>query len=151
MTVTHAPSSGSQASAAVAASAADGEPARALVDVEFVSPMPGLSPYTSFRLEPIAGADGLHALRAAAADVRLFLLDARSGDLGYEPVLPREAREEIGAGEADELRVFVVVNPSDGGVFVNLRAPIIVHADTGSAAQVILEDQTYPIRALLGD
>lgn len=119
-------------------------------DVEFVSPMPGLSPYTTFRLEPIGGAEGLYALRATDADVRLFLLDARTADVDYDPVFSAGVRDEIGAVGPLDIRVFVVANPSDGGVFVNLRAPLIVHAETGVAAQVILDDPSYPFRALLG-
>lgn len=119
--------------------------------VEFTTPMPGLSPYTSFALEQIAGAEGLYTLRAADADVRLFLLDPLSGDYGYAPALPAVVLSELGAADDSEIRVFVVANPADDGVYINLRAPVLVHGETGRAAQVILDDQAYPIRALLGD
>lgn len=33
---------------------------------------------------------------------------------------------------------------------MNLLAPVIVNQTTGAAAQVILEDQDYPLRAPLG-
>lgn len=122
----------------------------ATVDVEFASPMPGLAPHTSFTLEQIDGAEGLHALRATDADVRLFLLDPRSGDYGYEPSIPADVQSEIGAADESEIRVFVVANPSADGVYINLRAPILIHIGSGRAAQAILEDQRYPIRALLG-
>ncbi|WP_295103790.1 flagellar assembly protein FliW [uncultured Microbacterium sp.] len=122
----------------------------ATLDVEFASPMPGLAPHTSFTLEQIDGAEGLHALRATDADVRLFLLDPRSGDYGYEPSIPADVRSEIGAADESEIRVFVVANPSADGVYINLRAPILIHTGSGRAAQAILEDQRYPIRALLG-
>ncbi|MBT2473820.1 flagellar assembly protein FliW [Microbacterium sp. ISL-103] len=118
--------------------------------VEFASPMPGLSPYTAFTLEQIAGAEGLYALRADDADVRLFVLDPQSGEYGYEPSIPGDVRAEIGAADDSVIRVFVVANPSAEGVYINLRAPIVIHRDTGRAAQVILDDQAYPIRALLG-
>jgi len=118
--------------------------------VEFTTPMPGLSPYTAFTLEQIGGAEGLYALRCADADLRLFLLDPVSGAYGYAPSLPADVRSELGADEDSELRVFVVANPSGDGVYVNLRAPVLVHRETGRAAQVILDDQAYPIRALLG-
>lgn len=122
----------------------------AALDVEFASPMPGLSPHTAFTLDRIDGAEGLHALRATDADVRLFLLDPLSGDYGYEPSIPEEVRAQIGAADESEIRVFVVANPSADGVYINLRAPILVHAESGRAVQAILEDQRYPIRALLG-
>lgn len=118
--------------------------------VTFSSPMPGLSPYTAFTLERIVGADGLYALRAVDVDVRLFLLDPSSGDYGYEPRVPAGSLAEIGASDESEMRVFVVANPSADGVYINLRAPLIIHVETGRAAQVILEDQAYPIRVLLG-
>lgn len=120
------------------------------VAVEFTTAMPGLSPYTAFDLVAIAGAEGLYALRAMDADVRLFLLEAGAVDLDYAPRIPTGIRTEIGASETDVLRTFVVANPSDDGVHLNLRAPIVVHPVTGRAAQVILDDQDYPIRALLG-
>ncbi|MDN3443829.1 flagellar assembly protein FliW [Microbacterium sp. APC 3901] len=121
-----------------------------VLDVEFAAPMPGLSPHTAFTLEQIDGAEGLHALRATGADVRLFLLDPASGDYGYDPTIPAEVRGQIGAADDSDIRVFVVANPSADGVYINLRAPILIHAESGRAVQVILEDQRYPIRARLG-
>jgi len=120
--------------------------------VEFSSPMPGLSPHTAFTLEQIAGAEGLYALRASDADVRLFVLDPFSGDYDhdYDPRLSSDVRAGIGAVDDSEIRVFVVANPADDGVYINLRAPVLIHRETGRAAQVILDDQDYPIRALLG-
>lgn len=117
--------------------------------VEFAFPMPGLSPYTDFSLEPIPGAEGLYALRAVDADVRLFLLDPDFSDYGYAPRIPEELRTELGADEDTALRVLVVANPGDDGVFINLRAPIVLHPGTGRAAQVILDDESYPIRVRL--
>ncbi|CAH0180738.1 Flagellar assembly factor FliW [Microbacterium oxydans] len=120
------------------------------VTIEFTTAMPGLSPYTAFTLVTIAGAEGLYALRALDADLRLFLLDAAAVGRGYAPRIPAGSRAEIGAADTDVLRMFVIANPSDEGVHVNLRAPIVVHPQTGRAAQVILDDQDHPIRALLG-
>lgn len=117
--------------------------------VEFAAPMPGLSPYTAFSLEPIPGAAGLYALRAVDADVRLFLLDPDFSDYGYEPRIPTEVRTELGGDEDTALRVLVVANPADDGVYVNLRAPIVLHPVTARAAQVILDDESYPIRVRL--
>lgn len=122
-----------------------------VTDVEFASPLPGLSPYTAFTLDAIPGAEGLYALRSVEAAVRLFLLDPVAvGGLGYEPPLTAGILAEVGADDVSEVRVLVVANPGDDGVRVNLRAPVIVHRESGRANQVILEDQTYPIRALIG-
>jgi len=117
--------------------------------VEFASPPFGLSPLTSFALDRIDGAEGLYALRATADAVRLFVLDVGSADFGYRPPLTDGIRAQIGAAEDSDVRVFVVANPADDGVYVNLRAPIVIHRETGCAAQVILDDQSYPLRAPL--
>ncbi|MFF7292659.1 flagellar assembly protein FliW [Microbacterium sp. NPDC008134] len=118
--------------------------------IEFAAPLLGLAPHTTFTLESIAGADGLHALRTTDADVRLFVLEAPYVDRAYAPKVPASVRAELGASAGDALQVLVVANPGEDGVHVNLRAPIVVHPGTGRAAQVILEDQAYPIRSLLG-
>jgi flagellar assembly factor FliW len=120
------------------------------IDVEFAHPLPGLNPHTFFALEPLEGTAGIYALRAKSADVRLFLLDVSSGDYGYEPPLNAGTRAEIAAESNDDVRVLLVANPSDDGIYLNLRAPILVHRSTGRASQLILEDQKYPIRQLLG-
>lgn len=117
--------------------------------VEFASPPFGLAPLTSFTLDRIDGAEGLYALRARSEAVRLFVLDVLSGDFGYRPQLTDGIRDLIGAARDSDVRVFVVANPADGGVCVNLRAPIVIHRETGCAAQVILDDQSYPLRAPL--
>lgn len=124
--------------------------------VEFAFPLPGLGANTSFTLDRIDGAEGLFALRSTVDGVRLFLIDPSSagyglaGEGGYRPSLTAGARAQVGATDASEVRLFVVANPAEDGVFLNLRAPILIHRDTGRAAQVILDDQAYPIRALLG-
>jgi flagellar assembly factor FliW len=122
----------------------------ATVAVEFAAALPGLGPHTAFRLERIEEADGLYALRASDADVRLFVIDAALVGKEYDPRIPDAAREEIGARADRAPQVLVVANPTDEGVFVNLRAPIVLDRETGRATQTILEDPAYPIRALLG-
>lgn len=119
-------------------------------DVDFAAPLPGLSPHTAFTLDRIEGAEGLYALRAVGDAVRLFLLDPTAGDYGYEPAIPPGVRADLGAADDADLQVFVVANPTDDGVYLNLRAPVLIHRGSGRAAQVILDDQRYPIRALLG-
>ncbi|MDR6690535.1 flagellar assembly factor FliW [Microbacterium sp. 1154] len=120
------------------------------LDVDFATSLPGLAPRTSFRLERIEGAEGLFALRSTSDDLRLFLLDPAGGGLVYDPPLTAAALGEIGAS-AGEVGVFVVANPGEDGVSVNLRAPILVNVRTGAAAQVIFDDPAYPIRARLSE
>lgn len=117
------------------------------LEVEFAGGLPGLPPYTAFRLEPVAGAAGLYALRSVGGEVRLFVIDA-PGDGEYAPHLGPDALAQVGAASTDEVRILLVANPAAEGVYLNLRAPIVIHEGRGT--QVILDDQNYPIRVLLG-
>lgn len=145
MTTPAAPAPETAAPAAAASETAAG----AMSAVRFVAPMPGLAPHTAFTLAQIGESSGLYTLRAADADVRLFLLDPRTGAYGYAPSVPADSRAMIGAADDAEVALFVVANPSAEGVRVNFKAPILIHLDTGLATQIILDDPAYPVRALL--
>ncbi len=119
------------------------------LDIEFTASLPGLAPFTSFRLSRIEGAQGLYALRSRGEEVRLFLVDPSLVVAGYAPRITAAMRAEIEAEEEGAV-VFVVANPSEDGVFVNLRAPVLINARTGAAVQVIFDDASYPLRARLG-
>lgn len=120
------------------------------IDVDFVSALPGLAPHTTFTLDRITGSDGLFALRAVGADVRLFLLDPEAAGHSYRAPLTQPMLAQIDAHDESEAQAFVVVNPSEDDIYLNLRAPIIVHRSTGRAVQIILDDQDYPVRTALG-
>ena len=117
----------------------------------FIAPPPGLAPHVDFALAPVEGSDGLFSLRAVDdAELRLFLVDPRTVLSDYAPTLSDEQADGLALGSPDDALVLVVAHPSAEGVSVNLLAPVIVNQMTGAAAQVILEDQDYPLRAPLG-
>lgn len=118
--------------------------------VAFVTPPPGLAPHTEFALAPVDGAGGLFSLRATAdPDLRLFLVDPRSVLGDYAPRLTDEQSAQLALASPGDALVLVVANPGADGVHVNLLAPVVVNTATGAAAQVILENQDYPVRAPL--
>jgi flagellar assembly factor FliW len=119
--------------------------------VTFVAPPPGLSPLVEFDLEPVADAAGLYTLRALAApDVRLFVIDAPVYLPDYNPQVTMQQLQSIGATETSEVRVLVVTTIADGGPSANLMAPILMHATSGDATQVILDGDQWPLRMPLG-
>lgn len=119
--------------------------------VTFVAPPPGLSPLVAFDLEPVAEADGLYTLRALEApQVRLFVIDAPLYLPDYHPEVTVQQLESIGASETSQVRVLVVTTLADEGPSANLMAPILMHATSGDATQVILEGDDWPLRAPLG-
>ncbi len=119
--------------------------------VRFVTPPPGLAPHTAFTLDPVSGSGGLFAMRSVDdPDVRLFVVDPGAVVPDYAPVLSDAQATGLGLGSPDEAQLLVVARMSDDGVGVNLLAPVVVNRRTGDAAQVILEGQDLPVRALLG-
>jgi len=119
--------------------------------VTFIAPPPGLSPLVDFDLEPVAEADGLYTLRSLEApDIRLFVIDAPVYLPDYNPEMSVQQLESIGATETSEVRVLVVTTLSDGGPSANLMAPILMHATSGEATQVILDGDDWPLRMQLG-
>ena len=116
----------------------------------FIAPPPGLAPLVDFTLDDIEGAEGLYALRAKAdANRRLFVLDAAVHLPDYTPVLSDEQCAALDVSTPENVLLLVIVNPSEAGTTVNLMAPIVVNATTGACAQVILDDQDWPLRAEL--
>lgn len=119
--------------------------------VTFVAPPPGLSPLVDFDLEPVAQADGLYTLRSLEApDIRLFVIDAPVYLPDYSPEMSVQQLESIGATESSEVRVLVVTTLHDDGPSANLMAPILMHATSGEATQVILDGDEWPLRMQLG-
>lgn len=117
----------------------------------FLAPPPGLAPHVDFALAPVDGADGLFSMRAVDdAELRLYLVDPRTVLSEYAPTLTDEQADGLALDSPDDALILVVAHPSSEGVSVNLLAPVIVNQTTGAAAQVILEDQDYPLRAPLG-
>ncbi len=124
--------------------------ASARAALTFVAPPPGLAPHTSFGLDAIEGADGLFALTAADdPDVRLFVVDPAAVLPDYAPVLSDAQVAGLDLRSADEAGVLVVARMTDEGIGVNLLAPVVFNQRTGDAAQVILEGQELPVRAVL--
>jgi flagellar assembly factor FliW len=103
-----------------------------------------------FTLDDIEGAEGLYALRAKAdTNRRLFVLDAAVHLPDYTPVLSDEQCKALDVSTPENVLLLVIVNPSETGTTVNLMAPIVVNATTGVCAQLILDDQDWPLRAEL--
>lgn len=118
--------------------------------LEFVTPPPGLSPHTTFALDEVDAAGGLYALTAAAdPEVRLFAVDPAAVLDDYAPALSDAHVADLGLAQPEDARVLVVARMTDEGIGVNLLAPVVINRRTGVAAQVILEGQDLPVRALL--
>ena len=69
----------------------------------------------------------------------------------YEPVISDNDTKllEIENAEHTVLLAIVTILQNPFSVSINLRAPIVVNAEKKIAKQVVLEDQTYPVRYFL--
>jgi flagellar assembly factor FliW len=121
-----------------------------ILNLTFTASPPGFSPVVDFELAPVQGAVGLFTLKDRdGADLRLFLVDPAVFVPEYQPEFADEHLTQVGADCADQLEAFVVATMDDGGPIVNLLAPILVNTATQAAAQVILDDSRWPLRAQL--
>lgn len=118
--------------------------------LSFVTPPPGLDPVVDFSLDEVKGANGLYALHAVAEpSTRMFVVDAAIHLPDYAPEISDEQGEALGLSGPENALLLVVANPAASGTTVNLMAPIVVNSVSGAAAQVILENQDFPLRAAL--
>jgi len=118
--------------------------------LSFVAPPPGFAPHTRFALAPVEGADGLFHLDAIDDDaLRLYVVDPQTVVADYAPTLSAAHVDELGLSTPEDALLLVVVGRGPEGVHVNLLAPIVANRSTGIAAQLILEDQDLPLRAVL--
>ena len=88
-------------------------------------------------------------VRSNYSAIRLFVLDAAIYLPDYSPEISDEHCRAIDLHSADDAMVLVVANPGETGTRMNLRAPIVVNVHTGVCAQVILDDQDWPLQAEL--
>ena len=118
----------------------------------FVEAPPGMAALTGFDVSALDEAGLLFALRASEQpDTRLFAVPPRPYFPTYQPRLSEDAREAIGLGDDEEPVLLVIVHPgADAAHTANLLAPVAVNPRTGSAAQVVLDDGDWPLRAPLG-
>lgn len=116
------------------------------IDLTFPVPPFGLTG-SGFTLTPVDGSEGLFSLVGDGS--RLFLLDAAVHLPSYAPVLSSEQADVLGLTAPEDAMLLVVANPAAEGTTVNLLAPVVVNARTSVGAQLILEDQDFPLRAEL--
>ncbi|WP_182112582.1 MULTISPECIES: flagellar assembly protein FliW [unclassified Actinotalea] len=124
--------------------------ARTVADVlDFATPPPGLRDLRTFSLAAVDDTGYLFTLRSTQEpDVRLFLVPPRAYFPDYAPELDGSTRETLGT---DDAVLLVVVHPGQGDAppTANLLAPVAVNASTGTALQVVLDDDRWPLRAPL--
>lgn len=124
----------------------------ALPEIVFDAPLPGLEDLTRFVLVRLDEVGALFSLRSLQSPgTRLVVVAPWVVDGDYAPVLDDDTCAHLGLVESADAVLLLVVNPGASlpESTVNLLAPLVVHARTGRAAQVVLTGTDLPVRAPL--
>lgn len=125
--------------------------------VVFIEPMAGFDADVDFSLSPIDEAGMLQSLRSKRdPELRFVLSPAEVFFADYRdsltPVITAPVADALGIAVADaslKMYVMLTIGTSLADTTANLRAPLVVDQVTGKAVQVILDDDTLPLRQLL--
>ena len=123
-----------------------------LPEVRFVVPLPGLESLTRFALVRLDDSGLLYSLTSLEDPaVRLIVMSPDVCFPDYAPELDESSAAELGIQVAEDAVTLVVVNAAEtfSASTANLLAPIVVHARTGLAAQLLLVGTDHPLRAPL--
>ena len=121
----------------------------AVRDVRLIEPMPGFDDERHFTLGDIDPDGVLLALRSARDPLLRFVLTPSEVFFtDYDPEFPDIVAAELGVSDAAELRLLLVLTIGAGlaEATANLRAPIVYAPVTGRALQVVLDDDSLPMR-----
>ena len=90
---------------------------------------------TFYWLQSIEAAD----LAFVVTDPLLFVPD-------YQVPLREETRNDLGLADLSEANVLVIVNKVGDTLTANMQGPLVIHAVTRSAAQVVISEKKYHTR-----
>lgn len=111
--------------------------------------LPGFDDLRTWVLER-TGEDAVFSLLRSIDEPGVGLLVTEPWDLapGYEPNLPDAEMDALGAHDPGDIAVLVVarIDVQARQAYLNLAAPIVVHAGKGVARQMILDRQGWPMR-----
>jgi flagellar assembly factor FliW len=123
----------------------------ASVRVHFVEPLAGFPGEYEFALNPIDEQGLLHSLRSTTTPALRFVLGSAPA---FFPAYAKQITAAVSAALAGaEVDLLLVVAIGDGlaDATVNLRAPIALVRENDHAVQVILDDESLPMRQRLLD
>ena len=120
--------------------------------LEFVAPMPGFPEQRRFVLVRVGEEGLLFALTSVdLPGLRFLVVPPAPFFSEYAPEVDDEALAALGASDADDLLVLLVINTGDAPneASANLMAPIVLSQQTRRAVQLVLTGSGLPVRAPL--
>lgn len=121
-------------------------PATDVRRLHFVEPLPGFADEAEYTLEPIDPRGLLFSLRSVRdPGLRFVLAPAAAFFPDYRPELADSLAADLGGADVDVLVVLTIATGLADAT-ANLRAPVVVCPATGRALQVVLDDESLPMR-----
>lgn len=118
--------------------------------VHFVTSMLGFAGFSDFELEPLDQTGVLFSMNSVVEfGPRMFVLDPGPFFPSYSPELDASVAEVLDCAHPS-LLVVVTAGEGAAGHTANLLAPIAFNPETGAAMQVVLDDDSWPLRAQFG-
>jgi flagellar assembly factor FliW len=115
--------------------------------VEFPSGIPGFESHRRFVLIASADLSPLGCLKAVdATDVSFLVIDPQLVCLDYELKVSEFDRTRLGAAPDDPLVWLAIVTITEHDAAANLRAPIVINPARMLGAQLIRDDERYPVQ-----
>lgn len=125
--------------------------------IRFCEPVPGFPGCTGYALVPHTARDGSVSdsvlwLQALEPPHHAFILtDPWSVVADYSPEIPDADAGQLRLRSFEDARVMAILTvPPEGGVTINLRAPIVFNVAERIAKQVVLLSDQYHTRHPLG-
>jgi flagellar assembly factor FliW len=117
--------------------------------LQFVEPMPGFDDEESYVLSAIDDHGVLLSMRSVQNPQLRFVLT--SPDVffeDYRPDLGSVVGDALGSADGAQVRTLLILTIGEGlaDATANMRAPIVVAPTTGRAIQVVLDDESLPMR-----
>ncbi len=81
-----------------------------------------------------------------AADLAFVVTDPLLFVPDYQVPLREETRQDLGLSDLGEASVLVIVNKVGDLLTANLQGPLVIHATSRAAAQVVISEKKYQTR-----
>jgi len=115
--------------------------------IDFPRGILGFPKYRNFVLiQPEENSSFYWLQSVEAADLAFVVTDPLLFVPDYQVPLREEVREEIGLADLSEANVLVIVNKVGDTLTANLQGPLVIHATTRVAAQVVISEKKYQTR-----
>ncbi len=107
----------------------------------------GFPKYRDFVLiEPEADSTFYWLQSVDAADLAFVVTDPLLFVPDYQVPLREETRQELAIKDLTEANVLVIVNKVGDMLTANLQGPLVIHAQTRAAAQIVISEKKYQTR-----